>query len=265
MFQKIWLLIAACLLLLAAPGCSGSKQTADDSAAAPKEQTELFISAAASLTDALEQLKTSYESQHPEVTLTFNFGGSGKLAQQIKQGAPADVFLSASQQDMNTLQEKKLIQTDSRQEFAKNTLVLIANKDHSPDVSSFEKIDPKQITHLAVGEPESVPAGRYTKETLEHLQLWAPLQSKLVLGSDVRQVLTYVESNNADLGIVYSSDAQMSDKVKVIAEAKPEWHEPIVYPGAVVASSEHPQAAQAFLDYLTSEQGKKILKTYGFN
>ncbi|WP_342510306.1 molybdate ABC transporter substrate-binding protein [Sporosarcina sp. FSL K6-2383] len=245
-------------MLLFSAGCSAER--ADMSA----EPVEIMVSAAASLTDALTDMKTSFEQQHENIRVTFNFGSSGKLVQQIEQGAPSDVFLSASSKDMNTLDEGELLVEGTRTDFTANELVLITNKDESLTVESFEDIDPSAITHFAIGEPESVPVGRYTKEVLENIGLWEPLQDKMVLGSDVRQVLTHVEMGNADLGVVYSSDAKMSDKVKVLATANVEWHEPIVYPGAVVSETKHPEEAKAFLAFLTGDEGKEILKKYGF-
>lgn len=230
----------------------------------PAEEVELLISAAASLTDALEELKATYEEEHEGVKLTYNFGSSGKLAKNIENGAPSDVFLSASTKDMDDMADKGLIRGESRVDFTSNALVLIANKDSDSTVRSFEDIEPAEIQHFAVGEPETVPVGRYTKETFEHLDLWNVLQDKLVLGSDVRQVLTYVEMGNADYGVVYSSDAFISDHVKVLAESDPEWHAPIVYPGAVVEASKHQEAAQDFLDFLTSDSGKEALQKFGF-
>ena len=165
---------------------------------------------------------------------------------------------------MNDMEEKGLIVDESREDFTANALVLIAHKDSDSTITSFEDIDPTVIDHFAVGEPESVPVGRYTKETFENLNLWEPLQDKLVLGSDVRQVLTHVEMGNADYGVVYSSDAFISDDVKVLAEADADWHAPIVYPAAVVAESKHQEAAQAYVDYLTSDEGKEALQKFGF-
>ncbi|MEK4024757.1 molybdate ABC transporter substrate-binding protein [Sporosarcina sp. FSL W7-1283] len=230
----------------------------------PDEEVALLISAAASLTDALEDLKSTFEEEHEEIKLTYNFGSSGKLAKNIENGAPSDVFLSASSKDMNDMEEKGLINNESRENFTLNVLVLITHKDSDSTIDSFEDIDPAALDHFAVGEPESVPVGRYTKETFETLDLWEPLQDKLVLGSDVRQVLTHVEMGNADYGVVYSSDAYISNDVKVLAESDPEWHAPIVYPGAVVKDSKHQEAAQQFLDYLTSDKGKETLQEFGF-
>ena len=254
-------------------GCSETKENEDTDAmdqetpeadATPVEEVELLISAAASLTDALEDLKTDFEEANEGVTVTYNFGSSGKLATNIENGAPSDVFLSASSKDMNDMEEKGLIVNESREDFTTNALVLIAHNDSDSTFTSFEDIDPAVIDHFAVGEPESVPVGRYTKETFENLNLWEPLQDKLVLGSDVRQVLTHVEMGNADYGVVYSSDAFISDDVKVLAEADADWHEPIVYPGAVVAESKHQEAAQKYVDYLTSDEGKEALQKFGF-
>lgn len=253
-------LVLLCLLLISV-GCSDSQRPIFSDS---DDKVELTISAAASLTEVLTKLKSSFESEHPTIILSFNPGGSGKLAQQIKQGAPSDVFLSASKKDMDKLQEGNLLLEDTRIDFATNELVLITNKEQPFNLSSFEEIDPATVDHFAIGEPESVPVGRYTKEALEKLELWEPLQSKLVLSSDVRQVLTHVEMGNADIGIVYASDALISDKVKVVAAANSEWHDQIVYPGAIIADSRHPEEAKAFLAFLTSEQGKEILKKYGF-
>jgi molybdate transport system substrate-binding protein len=262
--------ICAALTLLCAAGCAAQAPSRQQTAPPPQQQpaqpaeTTLMVSAAASLTDVLNELKPAFEREHPGLTVTYNFGGSGKLATQIEQGAPADVFLSASKQEMDRLEEKQLIAKDTRLDFAKNELVLITASSSPLALTSFEELGGDAIKHLAVGEPVSVPAGRYAKEALEHLKLWDGLSGKLVFGSDVRQVLTYVESGNADAGIVYASDAALSPNVKVIAAAKPEWHKPIVYPGAVVAASRQADTAKAFLDFLTSEKGKAILQKYGF-
>lgn len=250
-------MIVSCLLLMLG-GCSAGESEK------PAETVEIMVSAAASLTDALTDMKSSFEKEHENIIVTFNFGSSGKLVQQIEQGAPSDVFLSASSKDMNTLDEEALLVEGTRIDFTANELVLITNKDESLTMDSFEDIDPSAIEHIAIGEPESVPVGRYTKEVLENIGLWEPLRDKMVLGSDVRQVLTHVEMGNADLGVVYSSDAKISDKVKVLATANAEWHGPIVYPGAVVSETKHPEEAKAFLAFLTGDGGKEILKKYGF-
>lgn len=228
------------------------------------QKADLTIAAAASLTDALNELKSTFNADYPNYHLTFTFGSSGKLATQIQQGAPADVFLSASKKDMDTLQTSKLVDTATRVNFAENRLVLIAPNDTKLPVAGFDKINPAAVKQMALGNPESVPAGRYGKETLQSVGLWDKLQSKIVFASDVRQVLTYVESGNVDLGAVYTSDALSSDKVKILAIADTKWHSPIVYPGAVVTTSKAAAEAEVFLDYLNSEKAMLILSKHGF-
>ncbi|MGO0062759.1 molybdate ABC transporter substrate-binding protein [Brevibacillus fluminis] len=228
------------------------------------QKADLTIAAAASLTDALNELKTSFNADYPNYHLTFTFGSSGKLATQIQQGAPADVFLSASKKDMDTLEASKLIAPSTRVNFAENRLVLVAPKDTKLPVAGFDKINPDAIKQMAIGNPDSVPAGRYAKETLTNVGLWDKLQSKIVFASDVRQVLTYVESGNVDVGAVYTSDALSTDKVKILAIADTKWHSPIVYPGAVVNTSTFASEADVFLDYLNSEKAMLILSKHGF-
>ncbi len=267
MKRRFFLCLLLCISLFVA-GCGNSQHPSSSQAPqrtpSPSPKTELIVAAAASLTDALNELKSSFEQEHADIQLTYTFGSSGKLAQQITQGAPADIFLSASKKDMDNLQKKNLIAADSRTDFAANELVLITRKDSPLSISSFEKLSQASVAHLAIGNPESVPAGRYAKETFETLNMWNALTSKLVLASDVRQVLTYVESGNVDLGVVYTSDALSSDKIKILATAKPEWHNPIVYPGAVISTSKYAAQANVFLDYLTSEKGISILQKHGF-
>lgn len=245
------------IVVLMFTGCSTSNDTSSN-------QNELIISAASSLTDALNEVKKSFEAENPDVTLSINYGGSGNLAQQIEQGAPVDLFLSASERFMNQVAEKGLIMNDSKVAFASNQMVLITNKDNSFNIDDFKKIAPTSISQLSIGNPESVPAGKYAKEILVHLNLWDPLTDKIVYGKNVRQVLAYVESDNVDLGIVYSTDAYISDQVKIIAIANSDWHNPIVYPGAIIENSNNKDLAKKFLDYLTSQKGKNILRKYGF-
>lgn len=229
------------------------------------QEVELIISAAASLTDALEEIEREFTNSYPNIRLAYNFGGSGKLKQQIEQGAPVDVFLSASQADMKALQQQQLIVEESLVDFTSNALVLIVHEQADVEVSSFSELDNTAISQIAVGDPETVPAGRYTKETLSHLQLWDKLNSRFVYASDVRQVLTYVELQNVDVGVVYQSDAKSSERVRILATADPSWHRPIIYPGAVIADSSHLQEATEFVHFLMSERGQEILEKYGFS
>lgn len=227
------------------------------------EPIELFVSAAASLTDVMDELKEIYEADN-NVKLTFNFAGSGKLAQQLQQGAPVDVFISANENWMDTLTKEELIIADTKVEVTGNKLVLIADADSDIDYTSFDHIDSEQLANIAVGNPESVPAGEYTEAVLRSLDKWEEMQTKVVYAKDVRQVLTYVETGNADIGFVYESDALSSDQIKILAEADRSLHETITYPGAVTAESEYVEEGKKFLDFMRSDQAQGILSSYGF-
>jgi molybdate transport system substrate-binding protein len=211
----------------------------------------------------MNEIQEVYQQEAPNSTITYNFGSSGSLAQQIAQGAPTDIFLSASKQWIDDLEEQGHILEGSRRDLLENAMVLIVSQDNT-EISSFEALGTDLVGRVAIGEPESVPAGRYAKEVLTSLNLFDGLESKLVFGKDVRQVLSYVETGNVDVGLVYATDALVSDQVKVIATAPAETHSPIVYPIAVVQDSENAEAAQAFVDFLSTDTAIAIFEAYGF-
>lgn len=248
-------------------GCGGTGMELDEetnqepvqSEAAP---AELIISAAASLTDVLEEIKEKYAKEKPNVTLTFNMGPSGQLQQQIEQGAPADIFISAAERQMNELEEKGLIIKETRADILKNELVLIAPTNST--LSSFEDLKLAEIKHIGIGNPESVPAGQYAKQVLENMNLWEELLPKLVEGQNVRTVLSFVETGNAEAGFVYSSDTVISDKVKIVELAPEDSAPPILYPAAVVRDSKQGNAATAFVEFLQTEGAIELFTKYGF-
>lgn len=248
-----------------APPASPSA-TASSSAAAPAaseaEQVELTISAAASLTDALGELEKTYEDAHPGTKLSFNYGASGALQQQIEQGAPADLFLSAAPKNMQTLVDKGLIEEQS--DLLQNTLVAVVPSDSAAAVAKPEDLTAAAVKKVAIGIPDSVPAGSYAQEALTGAGVWDGLQSKLVQGKDVRQVLQFVETANADAGFVYKTDALSTDKVKIAFEVDPSLYKPIVYPVGVVKASKHSSAAEAFYEYLQSPEAIAVFEKYGF-
>ena len=250
--------LTACLVVA---GCTQAPQTLT-----VKDTTsvELTVSAAASMQDALKEVQTAYQQETPNMTVTLNFGSSGSLAQQIAQGAPVDVFLSASPQWMDDLAEKNQILDGSRQDLLQNTLVLIVPQDQDK-VAGFEDLETDRVSKIAIGEPESVPAGRYAKEVLRAMNLFDALQPKLVYSRDVRQVLSYVETGNVDAGLVYATDALVGDRVQVVTTAPAQTHSPIVYPVAVVKDSVNSEAAQAFVDFLTTDAASAIFQEYGFS
>jgi molybdate transport system substrate-binding protein len=225
-------------------------------------QTTLTISAAASLKEALAETETAYKQSHANVEFRNNLGSSGTLAAQIDQGAPADVFLSAAAKPMDELEAKGLIVAGTRRNLLRNSLVLIAPLDSR--LRDFQSLADGKIRLIAVGDPASVPAGQYGRQTLLALHLLDKLNSKLVFAKDVRQVLTYVETGNADAGLVYASDAQASTKVRVVATAPDSSHDPIVYPAAVVKGTHKEEAARKFVEYLGSPAARAIFVKHGF-
>lgn len=239
-------------------------QTVDKKTSTTLEKIELTISAAASLNEALTEIKALYENKSENVTLFFNFDGSGALQQQISQGAPADLFFSAAEDKFNLLVEEGRIDEHNKGNLLKNQLVLIVPNDEKIEAMEFKDLTKEQIEKIAVGTPESVPAGQYAKESLEALGLWGELEPKLIFTKNVRQVLTYVETNNVDAGIVYKTDAAISDNVKIVAEADEQTHTPIIYPAGVLKDSKQLEAAQELFHYLKSDEVMKIFKQYGF-
>ena len=224
----------------------------------------LLVSAAISLKDSLEQIKATYQLTQPNVSITYNFGASGALQQQIENGAPADIFLAAAQKQMDALQKKGLILTDTRRNLLKNSLVLVVPKNAS-GITSFHQLTSSKVKKIAVGEPRSVPAGQYAEEVLRNLKIWEQVRPKLVLGNNVRQVLAFVASGNVDAGIVYATDAQVSNQVKQVTTASENLHSPIIYPVAVLEKSKNAAAAREYVQFLSSNSAKSIFQKYGFS
>lgn len=252
-------------LMLIALGC-GADSPVPDPQPQPGGTTSqtLTISAAASLTDVMEEIKKLYEKNSVH-RLVMNYGSSGALQQQIEQGAPADVFISAAQRQMNELEEKELIFSESRIDLLENAVVLIAPvSGRSNELTDFHSLTAASIGILAIGEPESVPAGRYAKEVLNSLGIWDTVEGKLVLAKDVRQVLTYVETGNADAGIVYMTDATSSNQVVVITAAPGRSHTPVTYPAAIILSTSAHEAAADFMTFLQSAAAKELFEISGF-
>lgn len=231
--------------------------------------TTITVSAAASLQDALEVITPHFRQAYPDIAVEYNFGSSGALQQQIEQGAPADIFFSAATDKMDKLAAKSLIDSASRQNVLANSLVLIAPVDSQLAITEMSQLENPQtnssVNRLAVGEFRSVPAGQYAQQALKNFQLLEPLQSKFVFGNTVRNVLGAVESGNAELGIVYATDAALSKKVKVLSTVPKESHSPIVYPIAAVEDAAEPEVAQTFIDFLLSEQIQSTFVEFGFD
>jgi molybdate transport system substrate-binding protein len=239
------------------------------SACSPKESqqsktVELTISAAASLNEALIEIKKNFENDNPQIKLLYNIGGSGALKQQILQGAPVDLFLSAAHDPFNELTHAGLIDKRTQVDLLGNQLVLVTNKENPANITGFSDLKPNQINKIAIGIPESVPAGKYAKQTLESLGLWKQLEQIVIQTKDVRQALTYVETGNVDAGIVYMTDVYISDKVKVVSTADEQTHESIIYPAGILESSANKNEAELFLSYLQGNTARTIFEKYGF-
>jgi molybdate transport system substrate-binding protein len=226
---------------------------------------ELTISAAASLTDALQEIGKSFMARHPEHHLYFNFAASGPLMRQIEQGAPVDLFISASPNEMNDLESKGLLMDKTRKDLMTNEVVLVIPARSPLPVKSFHDLEDPSIKKIAIGDPEFVPCGRYTKEILENLKLWDKLKFKLIFGEDVRQVLEYVSRGEVDAGVVFETDAAIKPgKVKVVAVSPENSHKPIVYPAAVIKGTKDPELAIKFIDFMESPGEIAIFKKYHF-
>lgn len=229
-------------------------------ACAKKEDESITVSAAASLNDALQEIAAQFHEEYPNIKIQFNFGASGTLKQQIEQGAPVDIFISASTTEFQELKEKGIIQNEKT--ILRNELVLITSKEKR--VKDFQDLTSITVEKIALGTPNIVPAGNYGMQALQHYGVWETIQEKIVYAKDVRQVLTYVETGNVTAGLVYKTDTLKSKKVRIVQTVKKDSHDEILYPAGVVKDTNHLDAAQIFLAYLTEENVQKIWKNYGF-
>jgi molybdenum ABC transporter, periplasmic molybdate-binding protein len=256
-------------LSLVITSCSTATSTATSttdttSTATTADPIILNVSAASSLSNVLKAIDALYTKANPNVTISLNTGASGTLQTQIENGAPADVFLSAATANMDALQNGNLIINNSRKNLLNNTLVMIVPNDSTLGLTSFNDLTLAKVTKIAIGDPKSVPAGAYAQAAFDELGITSRIQSKFILGANVTQVLTYVAGGNVDVGFVYSTDALSSTQVKVVANAPTDINAQIVYPAAVLKASTHSTAAQAYLDFLSSDQAKALFIQFGF-
>ncbi|HEX7190168.1 MAG TPA: molybdate ABC transporter substrate-binding protein [Thermoanaerobaculia bacterium] len=223
----------------------------------------LRVSAAASLTDALQALAPVYQTQTGD-TLVFNFGASSMLARQVQEGAPVDLFISADEQKMDQLQRAHLIVAGSRRSILSNTLVIVVPGDSRLTIASPADLAGRSVKNIALAETQSVPAGIYAREYLRKLGLWSKVVGKVIPTDNVRSALAAVESGNADAGIVYKTDAMISRGVRVAYNVPLSEGPDISYPAAVVADSKQQAEARRLLDFLQSPAAQEIFKKYGF-
>lgn len=249
--KKFLAIICAALLIT---GCGGSEQ----------KPVEIHVSAAASLTNVMNELAELYGKDNPNVKIIFNFGSSGALQQAIENGGDTDLFYSAAQKQMNALDEKGELAEGTRKDLLRNEVVLIVPADSNKGITSYDDVASDKVEKIALGEPKGVPVGQYSEEIFTALNILDAVKAKAVYGSDVRQVLAWTESGEVDCGVVYATDAAISDKVKVICAAPEGTHKPVIYPAAVIKSSKNLDAAKKFLDFTSSDVAKKVFAKYGF-
>lgn len=231
--------------------------------ARPAQAGELIVSAAASLSNVLQELGSEFAKANPGEKLIFNFGASGSLLQQMKNGAPVDIFASASQKDMDKAAEMGLLAPESRRNFTANRLVLAAPVGGNPKLKGLADLNDPTIVRIGLGNAETVPAGRYARVVLTGAGLWEKLAAKFIFGDSVRQVLDYLSRGEVDAGVVYASDAlQKGDAVRIIAALPVAGG--IVYPAARLKESKNPGGADRFLDFLLSPKAQALLGRYGF-
>lgn len=228
---------------------------------------KVTVFAAASMTDALQQIATDYAKQNSKNEVVFSFASSSTLAKQVEEGAPADIFVSASNKWMKYLSEKNLTVKETEKTLAGNELVLIApvkSAVDSVEISKGEWIDALKDSYLSVGDPAHVPAGQYAEEALTKLNLWHKVKDRLARAKDVRGALALVERAETPYGIVYSTDAKVSQKVKTVGVFPAESYKPIAYPIAILKDHDNADSRD-FLKYLDSDAAKKVLENYGFS
>lgn len=223
----------------------------------------ITVSAAASLTDAFKEIAAHYEQHNPHDTVQLNFGASGTLLQQINRGAPVDVFASADEATMDQAAAAGLVVAGTRVTFARNTLVLIQPEAASLTLDSLQTLENPAVERIAVGNPDSVPVGRYTKAALEAAGQWEVLQPKVIVTQNVRQALDYVARAEVQAGFVYGSDAALfKDKVKISYTVPVQ--KPVTYPIAVIKNGGQTEAAKRFVAVVTSDYGQQVLTRFGF-
>ena len=272
--KRIGAVVLAVCMVLSCAGCGGSsnKGASEETTEVTTEggNSKILVAAAASLQATIDnELIPLFEKENPEIAVEGTYASSGDLQHQIESGLDADVFFSAATSNMDTLAEEKLIDEDTVVDLLKNDVVLITPKDSKLGIKSFKDIT--KADTIAIGDPESVPAGKYAKEILTNLGVYNEVEKKASLGASVTEVLSWVAEGSADAGIVYATDAQTENtngddkEVEVVATAEDSMMQTqVVYPVGVVSASTHKDEAKAFEDFLQTDEAKVILEKAGF-
>lgn len=289
MKKTIALALALSLILCLFAGCGGKSESPEETPVpseiataeitpAPTEEpepVELVIFAAASLTEAMNEIAELYKEVAPNVTLTFNFDSSGTLKTQIEEGADCDIFLSAGQKQMDQLDIAAgatvntdgldYVLSDTRYDFVTNSVVLIVPSDSELGIADFEDVNTDKVSLIALGNSD-VPVGQYAEQVFTYLGVWDELNTagKITFASTVKEVLSQVESAAVDCGVVYSTDAAGADDIKVVATAPEGSHKAITYPAAILNITKYLETAKDFMEYLKSDACTEVFKGIGF-
>ncbi|MCR5108286.1 MAG: molybdate ABC transporter substrate-binding protein [Lachnospiraceae bacterium] len=264
--KKLIMMMLMTSILVQTTGCTVYTQNDASKGEEDSEgKTELTIFAAASLTDVAEELEKIYEEKNPGTELVFSFGSSGALRTQIEEGAPCDVFISAAQDHMDALEEEGMTEEGCRSDLLENKVVLVVPKDSQYKLSDFEGLKDEKISLIGIGEPESVPAGKYAVEVLTNLGLYEDIKDKFNYGTDVRAVLAWIEEGEVDCGIVYATDAYSTDKAEIAAFAPEGSCDKVIYPVAVMKENSDVEASKAFVGFLKSDEAMELFEACGFS
>jgi molybdate transport system substrate-binding protein len=233
-------------------------------AAAGPDGGDLVVSAAASLGDVVPALVEAYRSADPSTAIATNLAASGTLVQQIRQGAGVDVFLSASDREMELLRREGLVLEETIVAVAGNELVLVVPAGSDAAVTGLSDLAGPRVSRVALGAPASVPAGEYARQALERLGVWGGVEPRVVYATNVRQALAYVQAGEVDAALVYRTDAVSAAGVRVVAAVPPGSHAPVRYTAAVVAASERAASARRFVQFLAEPGGRAVFRAHGF-
>ena len=242
--------ILSALLLLILSACTNPPQT-------------LQVSAAASMSDAARSLVEAYKGENPGSEVLLHLAASGTIASQISQGAPVDVFISASEYHMQRLIDAGKVSGQHTISLCSNALVLVSTREKP--LGNLEDLQNADIGRIGIGTPDYVPAGRYAEEILRSEGVYRSFEDKLVFGASVRQVLAWVESGQVDAGFVYRTDAVLVPDIEIAAEWDTIQGEAIIYPAGIITVNPHAEIAAEFFDFLQSDIAARILEKYGFH
>ncbi len=258
--KKILTIATAVIMAMSMFLLAGCGNDSEESA----EKPVVYVSAAASLTDALDEIIAEYEKD-AECTIEPNYAGSGDLVQQIVGGAPCDIFISASKSNMDQLEDEGYIDTDTRADILRNTLTLIATAEKA-DVVTMDTLTSADVGTIAIGEPETVPAGQYASQVFDNMGITDQLTDKIVYAKDVRAVLNYVETGDADCGFVYRTDAMLLDEESgsIIGDVDQSLYDEVVYPAAILNEAPQADYAADFYDFIQSDFAREVFEKYGF-